>query len=79
MWLVETKFNAFYLAEKLNFVKEWKPAKRWIKMKNCWRITKSKRLFYTSCDVNSKYVKSYMEYAVSHPEQITFEKLRGLQ
>ena len=75
MWLVETKFNAFYLAEKLNFVKEWKPARRWLKMKNCWRITNKKKLFYDFCNVNYKYVKFYSEQNIN-PSEITFQTLK---
>ncbi len=80
MWVVTTKFNAFYLAEDLKIRREKTLSKKWTRrwafMTNCWRITKSKKLFYKKCSVAMRYVLVYGEADVN-PKAVTFKDLEN--
>lgn len=81
VWIVATKFNAFYIAEALEIPRNWETKifksgekKSWAKMKDCWKITRSKKLFYGNASVDMKYVLIYGESDID-PRTIGFEDL----
>lgn len=83
MWIVVTKFNAFYVSEDLEIPKTWeskffkpfeKSKKDWAILSNCWKITKAKKLFYNRVSIDMRYVLTWDKVAVD-TEKITFNEL----
>jgi len=76
VYVVATKFDAFYVANtlKIKYDDSYKKGKRVAAMTDCWRITRSKKLFYSSCTVRMRYIRVYGKIK-ANPEDLTFKEL----
>jgi len=65
MYIVKTKFNAFYVARKLEIVKENRHTRKEVLLTDAWRIIKKDKsgkeshLHYDLCVIKMKYVRIY--------------------